>query len=549
MLKAKIVSSLIKAFADEGIDEYEKIEKITALRGERVSFQIIHTDDNGGFNHELADFKLSGSLASFATLRDVMNVPVMKPVYPKTVCDNFLRKTPGMYPDVLVPMRNGGKLTVYPNATASLWVEIDIPQSGIVGEQILTAELSHKDTHLKLDVTIDIIDAELPEQELILTQWFHCDCLANYYGVRVFSEEHWRIVENFAKTAVKNGINMLLTPTFTPPLDTKIGGERLTTQLIGVTLTNGKYSFDFALLDRWIEMCNRVGIKYFEIAHFFTQWGAFHAPKVMATVDGEYKKIFGWETDAHADEYRTFLRAFVAEFLSHMRARGDDKRCCFHISDEPTLENLESYKESKAIVADLLSGYTIMDALSNYDFYKDGIVTTPIPANNHIVPFIENKAENLWTYYCCMQYEGVSNRFIAMPAYRNRSIGMQLYKYGIVGFLHWGYNFYNNRHSVDSINPYLDQSGDDWVPAGDMYSVYPAQNGEALESTRIIVFSEALQDLRAMKLCEALYGKERVVREIEEAFGAEVRFDICATEEKQMLAVRERINELIKQKL
>ncbi len=549
MLKAKIVSSLEKAFADEGIDKFNSLERLTALRGERISFQILHIDEHGTREHKLGEFKLDGALAEYATARTVMNVPVMKPLYPETKCDNFLRKTPGMYPDVLTPMHNGGALTVHADAASAIWVEINIPKEGIVGEQVLTATLSHKGVTVTESIVIDVIDALLPEQELIFTEWFYCDCLASYYNVEVWSEEHWRIVESFAATAVRNGINLLLTPVFTPPLDTAIGGERITNQLVGVTKTASEYSFDFSLLDRWIAMCDRVGVKYFEIAHFFTQWGAAHAPKVMATVDGEYKKIFGWETDAHGEDYRLFLRAFVSAFLDHMKKRGDDKRCYFHISDEPTLEHLESYKASKAIVADLLEGYIIMDALSNYNFYADGIVTTPIPANNHIKPFLENKVENLWTYYCCVQYEGVSNRYIAMPAYRNRSIGMQMYKHGIVGFLHWGYNFYNNCHSRNSINPYLDQSGDNWVPAGDMYSVYPAEDGTAHESSRIIVFFEAIQDIAAMKLCEKYYKKEEIVDAMERAFGGEIRFDECARSSSQMLAVRECINEMIRKKL
>jgi hypothetical protein len=72
-------------------------------------------------------------------------------------------------------------------------------------------------------------------------------------------------------------------------------------------------------------MCDRVGIKYFEIAHFFTQWGAQHAPKVIATVDGVEKRIFGWDTDAFGEEYRTFLRSFVTEFLAHMKKSGNDE--------------------------------------------------------------------------------------------------------------------------------------------------------------------------------------------------------------------------------
>ena len=227
-----------------------------------------------------------------------------------------------------------------------------------------------------------------------------------------------------------------------------------------------------------------------------------------------------------------------------MKQRGDDHRCYFHISDEPNTEQMPQYKASKAVVAELLEGYTIMDALSEYEFYKEGVVSTPIPSNNSIKPFIEAKVPGLWTYYCCGQCVDVSNRLIAMPAWRNRSIGMQFYKYDIAGFLQWGYNFYNNMHSVNTINPYADTSGEYWVPAGDPFSVYPAQDGTAYESTRIIVFHEALEDVRAMKLCESFYGKERVVSEMEAIFG-EIRFDRCAKSAEMMLAVRARIDELI----
>ena len=83
-----------------------------------------------------------------------------------------------------------------------------------------------------------------------------------------------------------------------------------TTQLMDITVeADGSYRFGFEKLDRWIDLCHSVGIKYFEIAHLFTQWGAFKCPKVMATVDGEYKRIFGWETDAKGEEYKsTILR-------------------------------------------------------------------------------------------------------------------------------------------------------------------------------------------------------------------------------------------------
>lgn len=538
-----------KCFADSDIGAFATLTHLSALKNERVSFQLLYTDDTNDATlpYRSTNFALQieGVPQEVVSVRRVDCVPVTIACLAEGADDNYLRTAPGLYPDLLSPLQYGG-VSVMRHQLQSVWIELDMKGRLPAGEHTVTVKLtSNGEMQAQNTLTLTVINALLQPQEMIFTQWFHTDCLANYYNVPVWSEEHWRIVESFAATAVKNGINMLLTPVHTPPLDTAVGGERTTTQLVDVTLDDGKYSFNFDKLDRWIEMCNRVGIRYFEVAHLFTQWGARHAPKIMATVDGEYKRIFGWETDAASEEYTRYLRAFLTAFLAHMRARGDDKRCYFHISDEPNKLHIDRYRAVKASVADILEGYPIMDALSNFEFYQDGLVELPIPASDHIEPFVEAGVKGLWTYYCCSQAVGVSNRFIAMPLWRTRSIGLQLYKYNIVGFLHWGYNFYNNMHSRDAINPYLDTCAGYAFPAGDAFSVYPAQDGSALESVRILSFYEALQDVRALRLAEMLCGRERVIDEIERIFGEEIRFDRCAKSAKPLLEIREKINEMI----
>ena len=542
-----------KCFIDSDIRSFQTLKKLSALRNERVSWQFLYTDDGSSRKEFLRSqnmqLQLEGIPSDGVSVRRVDNVFVSNPsFYPQSPDDNYLKNEPGIYPDLLAPLQYHG-VSLMEGQTQSAWIELDLADRVPAGVYTVTVKLIDDVGEVKTEdsLQLEIIDALLPEQEMTVTQWFHCDCLVNYYNVPAWSEEHWRIVENFAATAVRNGINMLLTPIHTPPLDTQIGGERTTVQLVDVTVENGEYSFNFDKLDRWIDMCDRVGVKYFEIAHLFTQWGAEHAPKIMATVDGEYKRIFGWETDATGEEYSRYLRTFLPAFLSHMKARGADHRCYFHISDEPNKKQLENYSAAKNVVIDILKDYPIMDALSNYEFYQQGVVKIPIPSNNHIEPFIKGQVPGLWTYYCCSQGIDVSNRFIAMPLWRTRSIGMQMYKFNIVGFLQWGYNFYNNLHSQNAINPFTDTSSGYTFPAGDAFSVYPACDGTAMESIRILSFYEALQDVRAMKLAEQYYGKDAVVAEIEALFGKELRFDRCAHDAATMLRIRERINEMIKE--
>lgn len=553
MVIAKIIPAIEKLLPDSNIIAVKKLENISVLGGEQLSFQLAFRESDTMKSHRVWNkISLEGNIPGEYNIRLVDFIPSSMPIYPNRLWgEGFISTEPGLFPDLLRPLPCDGCVPVCSYQTRTAWITIDIPAEQTSGDYELSVVLRNEATN---EVTatetlkVKVIAASLPEQKTLVTQWFYCDCLADYYGVEVFSERHWEIIESFMKTAVKNGINVILTPLLTPPLDTLVGGERTTVQLVDIKLVDGVYSFGYDRLDRWIDMCDRLGIRFFEINHFFTQWGAAHAPKVIAEVDGELKKIFGWETQADGEEYSGFLRRFIPDFLAHMKARGDDKRCIFHVSDEPGTKHLDQYSRSRAVIADLLEDYMTMDALSHIEFWQDGFVKTPVVSNNHVEPFLEAKVPGLWTYYCCSQGLDVSNRFFAMPGARTRCIGMQMFKYNIAGFLQWGYNYYMNQYSRDMIDPYHESTGEGFFPSGDGYSVYPAPDGSAYESIRIVQFYEALQDIRAMELCESLVGHDRVVETMEKIWG-EIKFSRCPTESSVMLAIRESVNALIEENL
>lgn len=553
MLKTKIVSSQEKIFFDSSIDSFDTLEKISALRGEKLSLQLLHVDSGEGEYlpiRPFCDLTLGGELSPYASMREVRCVPVDRPTRPGVDDGQYLRLTPGVYPDILTPLRYGGKLCPSRDKLRSVWIEVKIPED-LSGEKILTVTLTEPETGVSHShsVTVDVIPVSLPEGEMHFTQWFYPDCLATYYNVPMWSDRHFEIVENFAKCAVERGRDTLLVPLFTPALNVLPGFERAPSQLVEVRVDNGEYSFDFERLGRYLDMCDRVGVKLFEISHFYQQYQGKYAAHIYATVDGEYKRLFGWETLALDEEYKRFLRELVGAFVEYMKSRGDDSRCLYHITDEPYLSYIDQYKALKGVVADVLSGYRIIDALSDFEFYKEGVLDHPVPTTSSAPKFIEAGVKDLWVYYACGEVENYSNCYLAMPTWRTRSIGMQLYKYNIDGFLHWGFNYYNNRASGDAINPYMELSGEDWVPAGDCFVVYPDSDGTPLESIRLMTLEEAMQDIRAMRLAEELYSHEEVVREIEKVLSDELSFTRCAHSSREMLRVREAINEMIKKKI
>lgn len=371
--------------------------------------------------------------------------------------------------------------------------------------------------------------------------------LATYYKTDVFSERHWELIDHYVRVYVRNGANMILTPLFTPPLDTAPGLERPTVQLVRVEMVEeGSYRFDFGLLERWIALCLRHGIRCFEFSHLFTQWGAQHAPKVMAYTGRAEKKIFGWETDAAGEAYKSFLSQLLPELVAFIHAHGIQDRCYFHLSDEPKLEHLTAYESASTLLRKHLGGLPIVDALSAPDFYASGLVHTPIPPTDHAEHFLPIVEGERWTYYCCDQYKQVSNRFFCMPSARNRIIGMQLYKYAINGFLHWGYNFWYSQFSRKEVDPFKSTDADYGFPAGDAFLLYPGADGHPLAFIRLEVLREGFQDLRALCLLESLAGRDTAIAILEAGLETPLTFATYPRDEGWIVQCRQRINAAIK---
>lgn len=531
----KLVSSLEKIYDCDSMPSNE-LGSISLLKNEKKSFQVV-VDSICECETELT---VSGNFNKF----NVYSVEHIKSDYPmdKKTCDDYYRYSEsGYYPDLLLPVENSISLKKGINV---FWIEIDGKDS-TPGICDITVAVDDRSVILKAEV----IDAELDFSDFIYTTWFHTDCLMSYYNFEVFSDEYWRVTENFLKTAAEYGMTCVLTPIFTPPLDTEIGKERPTVQLVDITYENGKYSFGFDKLTKWIEMSERCGIKYFELSHFYTQWGARYAPKIMATVDGKYKKIFGWETKATSREYKNFLTAFSVELKKYLEKRNLKDRVFLHVSDEPSLGCMLPYHKAAKHIKTIFKGYKIMDALSDYNFYKLGIVSNPIPSNNHIEKFLGN-IDNLWTYYCSGQNNKyVSNRLFCHSSLRTRVLGYQLFKYDIAGFLQWGYNFYYTQLSKALVDPYKVSDAGGKFPSGDSYVVYPAKDGTANHSIRFKVFFDALQDMAALNTLEKLSDKKTCLDIIEEGGKHNLTFSNYPHEEDWLLTTREKVNMSIKERI
>lgn len=555
----KQVSSLEKIRIEDS-PEFNEIFNKTALRGERFSYQTaLFTTDF------MMEFRIcvESPCKDWIKLYAVKNAVMDMPIYTNAQMDDYITKDPGLMPDILLPLEEqNGIIQVLCGRCASVWVRVDVPEDAPAGvypitiratritEEEMKSRGTDADGGLVLETTmnLEVLPVSLPKQTLKYTQWFYADCIALAHRVEIHSEAHWDLIDKYMAAAVDTGINMLLLPVITPPLDTMYGVRRPCVQLVDIEKVGDTYHFGFEKLHRWISLCKKNGIQYYEVSHLFSQWGLKCTPNILVRENGVDSFYFGWHMAAGAPEYENFLRQFLPALLVELEKEGVDENTYFHVSDEPQAQHLEDYKRFSALVRSLIGNCKRMDALSHLEFYDMGLVDIPCVKNNGIKPFLERKLPEQWVYYCMSQRDKVSNRFLSMPAYRNRIMGLQMFRTDIKGFLHWGFNYYYSRCSTYEINPYQTTSSDLTFPSGDPFSVYPGKDGPIL-TMRALVFYEGIQDMQVCQLLAEYIGADAVKKLIDEAAGMELEYDAYPRNAGYILDLREKMTALIRQYL
>lgn len=522
-----------------------------AARGENGAFQIAMrtiTEADGSQTFVHATLELEPTpLADCVRIRAVANVGCIKPT---NIADTFvISSKPGLYPDPLLPKN---ELWLQPDIWSAFWIDFTPPSGTAAGKytlrfKVICREGSEVETE-HVDVEVEVLDFDLPPQTTKCIMWFYPDCLMKYYGVEAWSEEHWKIIEEYLRDRAAHGINILYTPLWSIPLDTAIGGERPTCQLLVISYGNGTYTFDFSRLGRWIDLARECGTDYFEMAHAFTQWGAAHAPKIIVKEDGEDRRKFGWETDATGEEYLDFLRQLMAALLPFLKSKGvTPANCYFHVSDEPTTKVIENYAKAAKFFRSIVGDYPVIDALSHVEFLRQGLIDRPIPVTNCFEDFIGENVAERWIYYCGNWDHNVPNRQIGMPSMRNRVLGTLIYRLGIEGFLNWGYNFWFSRESTDQdLDPWYDVCAGGDFPGGGSFVVYPGRDWKPVSTIRYEVFMHALQDIRAFQLLESRIGKDKTLELIRDSVdGGDIGITKYPHSAKWLLSLRDNVNKAI----
>jgi hypothetical protein len=430
---------------------------LIAARGEYESVQVALRADEQveGVTAEVTP--LVGPAGTIGDEQLTLNIVGLIPVEKNTPAtpENELILAPCEIPDPLLPYE---PLDLEPGRTRALWLTVHVPRDAGPGDYrgAITVR-AEQETQIPIKLTVHPIT--LPEKRpLHMTNWFDPNALVRWYEVEAWSDEHWELIEAYARDMAEHGEDTII----------------VSLGLIDIWQErHGTLSFDFDRFDRYVDTFMDAGVNQgIELGHVGSRGPGGWTATEMVFHNWRVNLREGVEAREFTREEKT--RALVRAAQDHLQQRGLLDMAMIHIADEPI--PVEIY----------------CPELGYFDKWYDGFAR------------MQNAGEiELWFYTCCHPTGLYANRFLDYKLIKTRLLHWMNYAYDARGYLHWGPNRWTAKPYEEAVSGTL--------PPGDAWLVYPGEAGP-VSSIRWEALRDGVEDFELLWLLER--EQESLAREL-----------------------------------
>jgi hypothetical protein len=397
---------------------------------------------------------------------------------------HIIRAAPARFPEYLSEQRSPA---LSQGRYQSVWLTIRIPADAVPGLYKGTATVKTDHGTASLPLCLRVYPPQMPDQRhLMVTFWYETSKFAKLHDAgEPYSEGFYKVLAAYAENMAAHRQNVF----------------RINLSTIRATVSaSGNLSFDFSRFDRWAEIFWKTG----RMDRLETGFVAHHGPRHWedsAVQLNDWSAVKEGTNETVAIPGGDYLPQFLPAFEAHLRQMGWLEKTLFHIADEPAAWAVPQWRKASQMVRKYAPGLRRIDAIEATNFWGD--LEVWVPKLPHIYSFFETykkaqrEGKELW-YYMAMPYEAFPNRFIDFPLIETRILYWLNYRFGLTGFLHWGFNIWTDN-PFETMNRVT-------VGAGDAWTVYPKKGG-LLDSVRWEETRNGLQDYEYLWLLEDRIAK------------------------------------------
>lgn len=428
--------------------------------------------------------------------------------------------------DIILNKRSG----YLPKGYSNLWLEMKSDTEGIhdITVKIFKSdETFDEELIFEKNLKLEVSSVEIPEKNIFyLDLWQHLSSLARVYDVEYYSDEHFRIIESFMKPLADAGQKVcdLIVSDYSWAGQEcfKIYDNQSSLyeyNLIKPSIKNGKLQLDFSAFDRFIEICQKLGMcEEINLFGIIGNWNRgqfsviledFDEPIKVRVHDLDFSKFTFIRTKKMYAEYvRLIFEHLVEKNLWDItRVMADQPRNVGEVSEGEDL--------IRKIRDDVKIKYAIMhgDFFENYDGDTENfsiILNEYIRVQNGGLKMSDTSNFQDMTWYVCWTPFNL-NQFVKSSPMESRLVGYMTYLFDMKGFLRWNYCLYPDS------NDYRYRP-DRWA-CGDMFFVYPGKSGVPELSLRFKQLAYGNTDYSFLRYCESKLGRETVLELVKEFTG------------------------------
>ena len=432
--------------------------------------------------------------------------------------------TPYYYADAMLRQP---VVQVKENIPHSIYVEIpvsdDIESRKYSGKIKIYASKLFEDEKLlgELTYTVDVNNICLPdvkERDFYLDLWQHNSNIARKAEVPLWSEEHFRIIEQYIKTLSDLGQRAItIVATEIPWCGQRCFQNKDTPSnlfeysMISVKKnSNRTYSFDYSVMDRYINLCMKYGIdEEIEVFGLLGNWqsvtdGYYNYTDYCDVLRIRYENTDGTYSYMHKSKD---IENYIVSLQNHFIEMGwiDKVRVT---ADEPWEK--EAFEVSFNRLCKIAPNFKYKSAIGKYEFYdsfKEKIsnfapsVLSFMNEYNDFSQAVKNDLERQFIWYVCCSPEA-PNTYLHSDLLETRYIAILTHYCGLKGLLRWNYTVWPD-------NPRKDIRYSMFA-AGDTNFVYPAGDMSPLLTLRYKMLNRAIEDFELLQMVKKSGDEETV---------------------------------------
>nr|MBQ4317798.1 DUF4091 domain-containing protein [Clostridia bacterium] len=530
----KLMTANAWTFNPKAIDSFGTSLELTAGRGDWAAFQIVVWCDE--------DYALNvGNTAWFSqdiglpTLRVAANCKNANVETELRIIDmhednDRIKKADALLTNTVLELKK--------NEVRAIWVEVKIPETATAYTCTLKPALYLSEffrPEFKVaegEVNIEILDYVMPkasEHKFHLDLWQHASNIARKHETPMWSDEHFAVLEQYIKSLGELGQKAVTLIVSEIPwsgqscfLENRMAANLFEYSIVPISKTyNGKFSYDFTKMQRYIDICAKYGIdreiSLYGLANIWTKADVGLGQVAPDYPDGIRLRYFDegdgcYKYMTKASEIDAYIKALEQYFIT--TGQMDKVRLA---ADEPG--NIEAYRKSLGHIFEIAPSFKCKAAINHAEFIPE--------FGNEVYDFAPSLGSLSKEYDKMMEYKRTmaGKRFLwyvcCGPLYPNtflRSDLCESYFIGVLtsyanldGFLRWNYTVWND-------DPRADIRYGNWQ-AGDINFVYPAYNGAPLLTLRYKALKRGIELYELLEKLKETGDNEAV----EEAFNYVVR--------------------------